>query len=85
MGSRRKWLRTEGIMSKIILSSVLLSQGIVITRFRIALIFQTKLFSLASADQIKSIICDGVIEEIDATERIIIVSSQVRRLRVYEF
>ena len=72
-------------MSKIILSSVLLSQGIVITRFRIALIFQTKLFSLASADQIKSIICDGVIEEIDATERIIIVSSQVRRLRVYEF
>ena len=38
---------------------------------------ELKLFSLASSEPIKSIICDGVIEEIDSSERIIVVSSQV--------
>jgi len=37
---------------------------------------ELKLVSLASSESIKSIMCDGVIEEIDATERIIVVSSQ---------
>lgn len=37
---------------------------------------ELKLFSLASSEPIKSIICDGVIEEIDSSERIIVVSSQ---------